>query len=183
MEQRFGHKAAVVWLTGLSGAGKTTIAHKVQFCLFEQCVHTFVLDGDQLRNGLNHDLGFSAGDRRENIRRAGEVASLFYQSGAVVLCSFISPFIADREMVKKLFPEGRFLEIYVKCSLEECVRRDPKQLYKRALNQSIPSFTGISSPYEAPEKPAMVINTEHCTETEAVDMVLTLLRVEGIINY
>ncbi|PTR01229.1 adenylylsulfate kinase [Mucilaginibacter yixingensis] len=183
IEQRNGHKAAVVWLTGLSGAGKTTIADEVKLRLFEQGVHSFALDGDQLRSGLNKDLGFTAADRHENIRRAAAVAGLFYQSGAVVLCSFISPFATDREEVKKQFPEGRFLEIYVKCSLEECARRDPKQLYKKALNQSIPNFTGINSPYEVPEKPNMVINTEHCTETEAAEMVLTLLQVEGIITY
>jgi adenylyl-sulfate kinase len=183
IEQRNRHKAAVVWLTGLSGSGKSAVAVNVCSKLFQHNCQVFVLDGDNLRLGLNRDLSFSREHRWENIRRAGEVANLFYQLGAIVLCSFISPFETDRSIVKEMFPEGRFLEIYVKCRVEECIRRDPKGLYKKALNNDIPDFTGITSPYERPENPALTINTETNDIDESGDKIIALLRRKGIIDY
>ena len=158
-ESRNGHKAAVVWLTGLPGSGKSTIAGILERELFTAGRQTVLLDGDNLRHGLNGDLGFSAGDRRENIRRVGEVARLFYEQGAVVLCTFVSPYRGDRDRVRALFPERAFLEVFVDCSIEECVRRDPKGHYRDAKRGLVPSFTGMSDPYEAPLHPELVVST------------------------
>jgi adenylyl-sulfate kinase len=181
VECRNGHKAVVVWLTGLSGSGKSAIAVNVCSKLFQHNCQVFVLDGDNLRLGLNRDLSFTREDRRENIRRAGEVANLFYQSGAIVLCSFISPFKADRDLVKALFPDDRFMEIYIECSVEECIRRDPKGLYKKALNNDIPDFTGITSPYECPQSPTLTVNTETNDIDESGDRIIKFLRQKGLI--
>lgn len=155
-----GQHGAVIWLTGLSGSGKSTIANAVDHTLFENDNHSFVLDGDNVRHGLNKDLGFSDADRVENIRRIGEVAKLFVESGQIVLTAFISPFIADRDIVRNMFSEGEFIEVYVKCPLEKCEARDPKGLYKKARQGIIPDFTGISSPYEAPINPDLIIETD-----------------------
>jgi bifunctional enzyme CysN/CysC len=154
-----GHKPAVLWLTGLSGSGKSTIARQLEAAVFEKRCQATHLDGDNLRQGLCSDLGVSETERHENLRRAGEVARLMYDAGLVVICSFISPYRSDREMIRSLFPLGAFSEIFVRCEIEECQRRDPKGLYKRAMQQQIENFTGVAAPYEEPEKPELVIDT------------------------
>jgi len=181
-EARNGHGAAVLWFTGLSGAGKTTIASRVERRLFEAGVHTMLLDGDTLRHGLNGDLGFSPADRAENIRRVGEVARLFFAGGAVVLCTFVSPYREDRARVRALLPEGRFLEIFVSAPLDELRRRDPKGLYARADRGEVANLTGVSAPYEAPEAPEMVLRTDQASVDEAVEQVLARLRSEGLLR-
>ncbi len=158
-EARNGHKAAVVWLTGLSGSGKSTIGQLVERKLFAAGTHTMLLDGDHVRHGLSGDLGFSERDRKENIRRVGEVARLFYEQGAVVICTFVSPYRRDRDHVRALFPPGSFIEVFVDAPMEEAMKRDPKGLYKKALEGSIQGFTGVSDPYEPPEAPELVIKT------------------------
>lgn len=162
----------VLWFTGLSGAGKSTLAYGVHERLFRRGWHTYVLDGDNLRHGLNSDLGFGDAARQENIRRAGEVARLFVEAGVVVLAAFISPFAADRQRVRELLAPGEFQEIYVKCDLSVCETRDPKQLYRRARAGEITSFTGISSPYEEPLKPELVVDTATMKVDFAVDAIL-----------
>ncbi|HEV2125643.1 MAG TPA: adenylyl-sulfate kinase, partial [Chloroflexota bacterium] len=180
-EIRNGHRAAVLWFTGLSGAGKSTIARELERALFAAGCQTMLLDGDQLRHGLCGDLGFSDADRRENIRRVGEVAKLFFHQGALVLCTFVSPFAEDRERLRSLLPAGRFFEIYVRCSLEECMRRDPKGLYTKAIDGKIESFTGISSPYEAPEHPEMIVETDSECVDAIVESILAGLDRAGIL--
>jgi bifunctional enzyme CysN/CysC len=180
-EQRTGHQAAVLWFTGLSGSGKSTIARELERRLFVAGCQTMLLDGDQLRHGLSGDLGFSDPDRQENIRRVGEVAKLFFQQGSLVLCTFVSPFLADRERVRALFPEGRFVEVYVECSLEECMRRDPKGLYQRALEGKVESFTGISSPFEVPAQPEVTLRTDTLGVEEAVEQLLGHMRGVGLL--
>lgn len=152
-------KPVCIWLTGLSGAGKSTIANALEVALTEQGKHTYLLDGDNVRHGLNKNLGMSDDDRAENIRRVSEVAKLMVDAGLIVVTAFISPFRADRDAARALFEEGEFVEIFVHAPLEECEKRDPKGLYKKARAGEIKEFTGIDSPYEAPEKPEMVINT------------------------
>ena len=181
-EARNGHRAAVLWFTGLSGAGKTTIARQVERELFSRGYQTVQLDGDQVRHGLCGDLGFSATDRTENIRRVGEVAGLFFESGSIVLCTFISPFHADRERARALVPAGGFFEVFVDAGLETVMNRDPKGLYQKALRGEIPNFTGISSPYERPQVPELVLQTDNQTIGESVQSVLGLLRRAGIIG-
>jgi bifunctional enzyme CysN/CysC len=154
-----GHKPAVLWFTGLSGSGKSTIANLVERELHDRGVRTVLLDGDNMRHGLNRDLGFADADRVENIRRVGEVAKLFVEAGLVVICSFISPFKAERRMAKELFAEGEFLEVFVDTPIEDCIARDPKGLYAKALKGDIANFTGVSSPYERPETPDIVLDT------------------------
>lgn len=163
-------------MTGLSGSGKSTIAIETQLKLFSFGYNCYILDGDTLRRGLNRDLSFSAEDRKENIRRAAEVAYLFYKAGFIVLCSFISPFSEDRDIARTLFPGDRFFEVYIKCSIEECIKRDPKNLYKKAINNSIGQFTGISSPYEIPENSELVIDSEKLSADQSSDLVLNLLK-------
>jgi len=153
------HKSSIIWLTGLSGSGKSTIANAAARELFEQGYQVTVLDGDNVRHGLNKDLGFSDEDRKENIRRIGEVAKLFVEQGTIVITAFISPFQEDRGLVRQLVEEDEFHEVYVKCDLETCEERDPKGLYKKARNGEIPFFTGIDSPYEEPETPELVLDT------------------------
>jgi bifunctional enzyme CysN/CysC len=145
------HKPVVLWFTGFSGAGKSTIANLVEAGLHARGAHTLLLDGDNIRHSLNRDLGFTEEDRVENIRRIGEVAKLMTDAGLIVLCSFISPFRAERRMVRELLPEGEFIEIFVDTPLDECIARDPKGLYKRALAGQLKNFTGVDQPYEAPE--------------------------------
>jgi bifunctional enzyme CysN/CysC len=177
-----GHRPAILWFTGLSGSGKSTIANIVERELHAQGVHTYMLDGDNVRHGLNRDLGFTDADRVENIRRVGEVAKLFVDAGAVVLCSFISPFRAERRMVRELVEAGEFIEIFVDTPLDECRRRDPKGLYARAAEGKIKNFTGIDSPYEEPESPEIVVNTSGNTTAEvAARRILETLRDRQIV--
>ncbi len=165
-ERQNGHKAVCIWYTGLSGSGKSTIAREVEKKLFEMGVKTYVLDGDNIRHGLNKNLGFSPEDRTENIRRIGEVAKLFVDAGMVVMTAFISPYKADRNQVRELMEDGEFVEVYVEADLETCEERDPKGLYKKARSGEIKEFTGISAPYEAPENPELVVNTTEETDVE-----------------
>ena len=164
-----GHTSKVLWFTGLSGSGKSTIANALERALHDQGIRTYLLDGDNIRHGLNNDLGFTDADRVENIRRIGEVAKLLVDAGVVVLTAFISPFAAERHMARDLFEDGEFIEIHVDTPLEVAESRDPKGLYKKARKGEIPNFTGISSPYEAPEKPEIRVSTE----TASVDEIVT----------
>lgn len=180
-EERNGHKAAVLWFTGLSGSGKSTIAGALEKRLFDLNCRTAMLDGDNMRHGLCSDLGFSPEDRKENIRRAGEVAKVFFEHGNVVLCTFISPFKRDREFVRSLFPEGRFIEIHIDCDIEECRRRDPNGLYKKAASGVIKNFTGLSSPYESPDNPELIVDTKNSSLQESVDKLEAYLKAHFII--
>ncbi len=177
-----GHKSAILWFTGLSGAGKSTLAHAVEEELFQKGCRTFVFDGDNVRHGLCGDLGFSAHDREENIRRVGEMAKLFIEAGVIALTAFISPFRADREKVRGLVPHGDFIEIYCRCPLEVCESRDVKGLYHRARAGEIKEFTGISSPYEAPENPELVVDTGTEPLATCVAQVVNHLLEHGIVT-
>lgn len=179
---RNGHHSCVLWFTGLSGSGKSTLANAVSKKLFELGVQNYVLDGDNIRHGLNKDLGFSAEDRTENIRRIGEVAKLFVDSGQFVLTAFISPFERDRQLVRNLLETDEFIEIYVKCPLEECEKRDPKGLYKKARSGEIREFTGIDSPYEEPSSPELIVETHLYSIEECVDQVVAYLRHHQLIK-
>jgi adenylyl-sulfate kinase len=165
----------VVWFTGLSGSGKSTIAQKVAAQLKEKNFPVYELDGDVLRDGLNKDLGFTEADRRENIRRAGEIAKLFFDKGFIVLCTFISPFRNDRQNVRKLFPTGKFIEVYVNASLAVCEQRDVKGLYKKARTGELKNFTGISSPYEEPLSAEITVSTEKNSADENAKNILQYL--------
>jgi adenylylsulfate kinase len=177
------HGSAILWFTGLSGAGKSTLAHAVEERLHEVDCRTYVLDGDNVRHGLCGDLGFSAAERSENIRRIGEVSKLFIDAGVLVLTAFISPFRADRERVRGLVMPGDFLEIYCQCPVEVCETRDVKGLYRRARSGEVKEFTGISSPYEKPLAPELVVDTASLPLAECVDQVITLLRKRGILRH
>ena len=181
-ERRAQHAAAVVWLTGLSGAGKSTIARLVERRLFDDGHHTMLLDGDQLRHGLNGDLDFTPAARTENIRRAGEVAKLFFDQGCLVLCAFVSPYRADRARVRALFPADRFLEVHVDCAAEILAVRDPKRLYARASRGDVTDLTGVSAPYERPSDPELFIDTGTTPAGEAVSAVLDLLAGRGLLR-
>jgi bifunctional enzyme CysN/CysC len=178
-ERLNGHQPAVLWFTGLSGSGKSTIANLVERELYERGIRTFLLDGDNVRHGLNRDLGFSDAERVENIRRVGEVAKLFVEAGTIVLCSFISPFRAERRMVRELFADGEFIEIFVDTPLEDCIARDPKGLYVKAQAGQIANFTGVSSPYEAPENAELVIPTHGQDPAEGARAVIDELVKRG----
>lgn len=180
-ERRRGHRGVVLWFTGLSAAGKSTLARQVEKRLFEEGYFTYVLDGDNVRHGLNGDLGFTAEDRAENIRRVGEVARLFFEQGSIAVCTFVSPYRRDRDNVRRLVPDGRFFEIHVDCDVETCVKRDPKGLYKKAIEGEIPNFTGISAPYEAPEEAELVLQTDEKNVEESVDELVALLEEKGIL--
>ncbi|MBK8163339.1 MAG: adenylyl-sulfate kinase [Gammaproteobacteria bacterium] len=177
-----GHKSAILWFTGLSGSGKSTLAHAVEEKLHGLKCRTFVLDGDNIRHGLCGDLGFSDEDRVENIRRIGEVSKLFIEAGVIAMTAFISPFRADRERVRSLVMHGDFIEIYCKASLEVCEQRDVKGLYKKARAGEIKAFTGISSPYEAPDKPEIIVETGADSLDKCADQVLAFLRERGILK-
>jgi len=180
-EKMNGHKSVVLWFTGLSASGKSTLALALEEKLHAQGVRTYVLDGDNVRHGLCSDLGFSLSDREENLRRIGEVAKLMTDAGVIVLTAFISPMRKDRERVRSLFPHGEFFEIYCDASLEVCESRDPKGLYRRARLGEGPEFTGISSPFEAPRNPQLCCDTGCASVEEGVDQVLDLLQQRGII--
>lgn len=164
-----GHKSIVVWLTGLSGSGKSTIANHVEKELLNQGVHTYLLDGDNLRYGMNQNLGFSKEDREENIRRISEIAKLFIDAGIVILIAVISPYKKDRDKARQKFNKDEFIEIYVKCTLEECEKRDPKGLYKKARSGEIKNFTGISQVYEEPITPELIIDTTNQSVSTSVN--------------
>lgn len=170
------HHSAVFWFTGLSGSGKSTVANAAAKRLHELGVNTYVLDGDNIRHGLNSDLGFSDEDRKENIRRIGEVAKLFVDSGQIVFTAFISPFQEDRETVRRLLGSDEFIEVFVSCPLKECEARDPKGLYQKARTGQIPEFTGISSPYEAPDTPELVLETNRYSVDECVDQLINFIK-------
>jgi adenylylsulfate kinase len=178
-EAQNGHKSCVLWFTGLSGAGKSTLAHAVEEQLHQLGCRTFVLDGDNVRHGLSSNLGFSEDDRRENIRRIGEAAKLMMEAGVIAMTAFISPFRADREAVRNLMPHGDFFEVYCKAALETCEARDVKGLYKKARAGEIKNYTGIDSPYEAPEKPELVVDTDALSIEQSVNEVLKLLQSRG----
>lgn len=181
-ERLNGHKSAILWFTGLSGAGKSTLAHAVEERLVQMGCRTFVFDGDNVRHGLCADLGFSEKDRAENIRRIGEMAKLFTEAGVIALTAFISPFRADRRRVRDLVAEGDFFEIYCHCPIEVCEERDVKGLYRRARAGEIPAFTGISSPYEEPENPELVVETGTRPLEQCVDQVIAALLEHGIVR-
>lgn len=176
-----GHKSVVIWFTGLSGSGKSTIAHAVEERLHAMQCRSIVLDGDNVRHGLCGDLGFSIDDRKENIRRIGEMVKLFLETGVISLTAFISPLIEDRERARSIVPHGDFLEVFVDCPVEVCEQRDVKGLYKKARAGEIKEFTGISSPYEAPPKPELVLKTAEETLEQSVDKVMAMLRERGIL--
>ncbi len=180
-EERSGYRGAVLWFTGLSGSGKSTLAHAVEQRLFLEEYRSFVLDGDNMRQGLCADLGFSLEDRTENIRRIGEVAKLFAEAGIIVLTAFISPLQADRERVRKLLAEGDFFEIYCACPIEVCEQRDVKGLYKKARAGDIKEFTGISSPYEPPGAPELELDSGLMSIEDSVERVMDLLIAKGVI--
>lgn len=176
-----GQKGAVIWFTGLSGSGKSTVACEVEHALIENGHNSYVLDGDNIRHGLNKNLGFSPEDRTENIRRIGEVAKLFCEGNVITLTAFISPYKEDRNTARDLVPAGQFLEIYCYAPLDVCEERDPKGLYKKARAGEIPEFTGISAPYEEPDKPELVLDTSKESLEESTRKVLDLLSEKRII--
>ncbi len=180
--QRNGHKSVVLWLTGFSGAGKSTLAHTIERRLYEQDCATFVLDGDNVRHGLCNDLGFTQVDREENIRRVGEMAKLFTEAGVIAITAFISPYIADRERVRSILPNGEFIEIYCRCTLDICEGRDVKGLYAKARKGLISDFTGISSPYEPPQNPELTVDTGTRSLEDCAEQVIEYLRQQQIIS-
>jgi adenylylsulfate kinase len=181
-EQVLGQRGVTLWLTGLSGSGKSTVAVAAEKALVDRGRLAYVLDGDNVRHGLNKNLGFSPEDRTENIRRIAEVAKLFTDSGVIVLTSFISPYRADRDAARAIFGEGDFVEVFVSTSLETCESRDPKGLYKKARAGQIPEFTGISAPYEAPERPELVLDTGKLAVPESVAALIRYLEGKGYLS-
>ncbi len=178
------HRGVCLWFTGLSGSGKSSIARETENLLYEKGIRTYVLDGDNIRHGLNSDLGFSPEDRNENIRRIGEVAKLFVDAGIIVMTAFISPYRQDRDRVRKILNDGEFIEIYVEADLETCEKRDPKGLYKKARSGEIKEFTGISAPYEKPENPELIINTSRETRVkENAKKVVAYLEQNGYLTF
>jgi len=180
-ERMNGHRSVVVWFTGLSGSGKSTIAHEVESRLFERGCRTYVLDGDNIRHGLNKNLGFSPEDRSENIRRVAEVANLFAQAGVIALTAFISPYRADRDNARKI-AGGDFVEVYVQCDIEVCEARDTKGLYKKARAGEVKEFTGVSAPYEEPLHPELVLDTAKEALAECAAKVIEVLKARGVIG-
>jgi adenylyl-sulfate kinase len=180
-EDLVGQQGCVVWLTGLSGSGKSTIAFRLEHDLVQLGRLSYVLDGDNIRHGLNADLGFEADDRTENIRRIGEVGALFADCGIITIASFVSPYRADRNKVRSRSDPGRFFEVLVDAPIEVCEDRDPKGLYKKARAGELENFTGISAPYERPERPELVIETDRTDPVGGAQLILDLLRSEGII--
>ena len=181
-ERLLGQKGVTLWFTGLSQSGKSTLATEVEKRLYERGHITYILDGDNIRHGLNKNLGFSPEDREENIRRIGEVAHLFSQAGIINMTAFISPYRADRRKARDLAKKGEFLEIFCRCSLDACEKRDKKGLYKKARAGEVPEFTGISAPYEEPENPEITIDTDKETIEEGVGKVISYLEKNGIMK-
>ena len=171
----YGYKSCVIWFTGLSASGKSTLANALCKELHKIRVKNYILDGDNIRHGLSKDLGFSPEDRKENIRRIGEVAKLFVDAGLITMTAFISPFREDRYIARELLKKGEFIEVYVNCPIEECAKRDPKGIYRKAMAGEIKEFTGISSPYEEPENPEIVLRTDQMSLNECVDSLLDYL--------
>ena len=178
-EKLLQQKGALIWMTGLSGSGKSTVAYTLEHALMQQGRLAYVLDGDNIRHGLNKNLGFSADDRTENIRRIGEVGKLFADAGIITVTAFISPYRADRNIVRELMGAGNFFEIYCEAPLEVCEQRDPKGLYKKARAGEIKGFTGIDDPYEAPQSPEMVIRTDQLSPQEATVKLIELIETAG----
>ncbi len=180
-QKKLGHRGCTMWFTGLSGSGKSTVAVALEKALWDRGIVSYILDGDNVRHGLNKDLGFSPEDRTENIRRIGEVANLFTDSGVINLTAFISPYRADRDVVRELMEDGDFIEVHVDCPLEECEKRDVKGLYKKARAGEIPEFTGISAPYEAPENAELTLKTGDLALEESVAVCIDYLESKGYI--
>jgi adenylylsulfate kinase len=181
--EKFKHSSPVVWLTGLSGSGKSTVGNALEQALFERGIKTQVLDGDNIRMGLNKDLGFSDDDRKENMRRISEVAKLFSDSGTLTITAFISPFREEREKCKEIIGKDNFVEIFIDAELNVCEARDPKGLYKKARAGEIPNFTGIDSPYEKPIDPDLTVSTGHYSIAECVDQIIDYLEEKSVIQY
>ncbi|MDD5065175.1 MAG: adenylyl-sulfate kinase [Phycisphaerae bacterium] len=184
-QERSGQKSqkpCILWFTGLSGSGKSTIANALEAQLYEMGKHTYLLDGDNVRHGLNYDLGFSDKDRIENIRRIGEVGKLFVDAGLIVISAFISPFCSDRQIVRELVEDSEFIEVFIDTPLEVCEQRDPKGLYQKARNGEISSFTGISSPYESPHNPEVHLHTAQQSVEESVKIIIKYLQQKGYVN-
>jgi adenylylsulfate kinase (apsK) len=177
------HRSCLLWFTGLSGAGKSSLATAVEKELYSYGIRSYVLDGDNIRHGLNSNLGFTPEDRKENIRRIGEVSRLFVDAGLFALTAIISPYREDRQMVRERFAKGEFIEIYVKCPLEVCEMRDPKGLYKKARRGEIQNFTGISAPYEEPLQPEIVVETDKQTLEQSVAQVIQYLKERHYLDY
>ena len=177
-----GHSSLVIWLTGLPSSGKTTIARELEKRLHGTGRHTYILDGDNMRHGLNKDLGFSKEDRKENIRRIAEVSKLFVDAGLIVICAFVSPFREDREATRTLVDHSEFIEVFVNCPLDVCMQRDPKALYKKAIAGQIKAFTGVNDPYEEPVAPEIVVDTHVLTLQECVDKIIKHLRDKELIG-
>lgn len=181
-ERLNGHRGITLWFTGLSGSGKSTLAVAMEEALYDRGCRTYILDGDNIRTGINRDLGFSPEDRVENIRRIGEIAKLYRETGVINLVAFISPYRAERELARSLSHYGDFLEIFVDCPVEVCEQRDPKGLYKKARAGEIPEFTGISAPYEAPENPEIHVHTDQASIDEHVNTILDYLEEHHLIS-
>ncbi len=180
-EKLLGQKSVILWFTGLPSSGKSTIANEVSWKLYQLKKLSYVLDGDNIRHGLNSNLGFSPEDRQENIRRIGEVAKLFMDAGFIVLTAFISPYKKDRDRVRSIVPDGKFIEVYVKTPLEVCEERDPKGLYKKARAGEIKDFTGVSAPYEEPENPEIILETDRLSVEECAEKVIDYLKNKNYI--
>ncbi len=180
-DRRNGYRGVVLWFTGLPSSGKSTLAHQTERSLFERGCNAYVLDGDNIRHRLNKDLSFSAEDRTENIRRIGEVANLFSDAGIIVISAFISPYRKDRAQARALNEPGRFFEVYCKCALETCEERDPKGLYRRARKGEVEEFTGVTAPYEEPEAPEIVVETDRSSLEDCVSQILVFLEGQGVI--
>ena len=173
--QSNGYKSSVLWFTGLSASGKSTIAHALDEYLHENGMHSYVLDGDNVRHGLNKDLDLSPASRKENIRRIGEVSKLFVDAGLLVITAFIAPYREDRRQIRALLGKEQFIEVFIKCSIDECERRDPKGLYKKARKGEVKEFTGISAPYEEPENPEIILETDKFSKDECIKQILNYL--------
>lgn len=177
-----GHKPAILWITGLPGSGKSTISRELEMALYQMGVRTYILDGDNIRHGLCKDLGFSKKDRDENIRRVGEVARLFVEAGILTICAFASPYRDQRMIVRNMVESGELIEIFTKCPLEICIQRDPKGLYKKALAGEIKGFTGIDDPYEEPDSPEIIIETDKLSVKESIETIIQYLKRNSIIK-